>query len=58
MQNYITESTKKIAKKSTKKALIGKISNDLLVLEFKSTNSIQTSLLERIVKHLLPKYKK
>ena len=45
-------------KKSTKKSLIDKISKRLLKLEFKSNHSIITKALKRVVKNVLPDYKK
>ena len=54
IQNYITESTKKLTEKSTIKSLIDKLSNKLLRLEFKSYNSTKTKCSKYIVKHILP----
>ena len=45
-------------KKSTKKSLIDKITKRLLKLEFKSNHSIITKALKRVVKNVLPDYKK
>ena len=41
-------------KKSSKKSLIGKFSKRLLELEFKSSHSIKSKCLKRIVKYMLP----
>ena len=49
IQNYITKSTKKLTEESTKKSLIGELSNKLLRLEFKSNNSIKTKCLKYVV---------
>ena len=46
IENYIV--------KSTKKSLIGELSNKLLRLEFKSNNSIKTKCLKYVVKKILP----
>ena len=45
-------------KKSTKKSLIDKISKGILKLEFKSNHSVITNALKRVVKNVLPDYKK
>ena len=59
MKDYIVKSTnkttKKAAAKTTTKSTIDKISDRLLILEFKSNNSIKTKCLKWIVKRILPK---
>ena len=45
-------------KKSIKKSLIDKISKRLFKLEFKSNHSITTKALKRIIKTVLPDYKR
>ena len=55
---YIIESTKKQAKVSTKKSLIDDLSKRFLELEFKSNYSIKWKCLKRVVKNILPNYKK
>ena len=50
IQNYIVKSTKK----STKESLMDELSNKLLILEFKSNNSIKTKCLKYVVKHIFP----
>ena len=45
-------------KKSTKKSLIDKISKGIFKLEFKSNHSVITNALKRVVKNVLPDYKK
>ena len=45
-------------KKSTKKSLTDKISKTMLKLEFKSNHSVITKALKRVVKNVLPDYKK
>ena len=55
---YIIESTKKQTKVSTKKSPIDDLSKRLLELEFKSNYSIKSKCLKRVVKNILPNYKK
>ena len=55
--NEIHRQIKKITKKSTKKSLIDELSNKLLRLEFKSSNSIKTSCLKHVVKKYCLHYK-
>ena len=54
VKNEIFRHIKESIKKLTEKALIDKLSNKLLRLEFKSTNSIQTNCLKYVVKNILP----
>ena len=53
IQNDIIKSTKKLTKKIKKKNVIDDISNELLILEFKSDNSIKTKCLKYFVKKIL-----
>ena len=46
IQNCIVKSTKNLTKESPKEALIDRLSNKLLRLEFKSNNSIKTRCLK------------
>ena len=59
IKDYLLKSTNKATKKKNKKRkkkeTIDQISDRLLNLEFKSTNSIKTKLLRWVVKKLLPK---
>ena len=55
---HIIESTKKQTKRSTKKSLIDDLSKRLLELKFKSNHSIKSKCLKRIIKNILPNYKK
>ena len=50
---HIKKSNKKLTEKLTKKSLIDELSNKLLRLEFKSTNSIKTKCLKYVVKEVL-----
>ena len=52
--NEIFRHIKESVKKSTKKALIDQLSNNLLRLEFKSNKSIKTKCLKYVVKKRLP----
>ena len=53
MQNFIEKVNKKLTEESTKKFLIDKISNKLLILGFKKDNSIKTKCLKYVVKKIL-----
>ena len=50
INNYISESNKKLTTKLTTKFLIDKISKRLLVLEFEESDSIKSKCLKFIVK--------
>ena len=54
IQNYITESNKKLTEESNREDLIDELSNKLLRLEFKKNNSIKTKCLKYIVKNIMP----
>ena len=49
---------KEVIKKQTKKSIINNLSKRLLELEFKSNYSIKSKCLRRVVKSILPNYKK
>ena len=52
IQNDIIKSTKKLTKKIKNKNVIDDISNELLILEFKSDNSIKKKCLKYFVKKI------